>query len=174
MLFKVLVLDSISDLGIQKLYDAEDVEVDKRNTLPEEELISIIADYDAMLVRSQTKVTERVMEAAVRLKVVGRAGVGVDNINLDAATKRGIVVINAPDGNTIATSELTFAMMMSIARSIPQAYKKKTVSGEWDRKFVGVELRNKVLGILGMGRIGSEVAKRAKVFGMEVIGYDPS
>ncbi len=124
MLFKVLVLDSISDLGIQKLYDAEDVEVDKRNTLPEEELISIIADYDAMLVRSQTKVTERVMEAAVRLKVVGRAGVGVDNINLDAATKRGIVVINAPDGNTIATSELTFAMMMSIARSIPQAYKK--------------------------------------------------
>lgn len=170
---KVLVLDGISDLGIQKLYDATDVEVDKRATLPEDELISIIGDYEAVLVRSQTKITERVLEAGKKLKAVGRAGVGVDNIDLEAATKRGIVVINAPDGNTIATAELTFALIMATARSIPQAY-KKTVSGEWDRKtFVGVELRNKVLGIIGLGRIGSEVAKRAKVFGMEVIGYDP-
>ncbi|MDB5053778.1 MAG: D-3-phosphoglycerate dehydrogenase [Bacilli bacterium] len=172
-MFKVLVSDPISDLGIQQLNDAVDVTVDKKTGLKEDELIAIIGDYDALLVRSQTKVTERIMEAGKKLKVVGRAGVGVDNIDLEAATKRGIVVINAPDGNTIATCELTFAMMMSVARQIPQAY-KKTVSGEWDRKtFVGVELRDKVLGIIGMGRIGSEVAKRAKVFGMEVIGYDP-
>ncbi|WP_372812974.1 phosphoglycerate dehydrogenase [Paenibacillus sp.] len=172
-MFKVLVMDGISDMGIQLLYDAPDVEVDKKFGLSEDELVAIIPDYDAILVRSATKVTERIMNASSRLKVVGRAGVGVDNIDLEAATKRGIVVINAPDGNTIATCELTFAMMMSVARSIPQAY-KKTVSGEWDRKtFVGVELRNKVLGVLGMGRIGSEVAKRAKAFGMEVLGYDP-
>jgi D-3-phosphoglycerate dehydrogenase len=172
-MFKVLVSDPISDLGIQQLNDAIDVIVDKKTGLKEDELEAIIGDYDALLVRSQTKVTKRIMEAGKKLKVVGRAGVGVDNIDLDAATKRGIVVINAPDGNTIATCELTFAMMMSVARQIPQAY-KKTVSGEWDRKtFVGVELRAKVLGIIGMGRIGSEVAKRAKVFGMEVIGYDP-
>ncbi|WP_028548703.1 phosphoglycerate dehydrogenase [Paenibacillus sp. UNC451MF] len=172
-MFKVLVMDGISDMGIQMLYDAGDVTVEKKNGLSEDELIAIIADYDALMVRSQTKVTDKIMNAAANLKVVGRAGVGVDNIDLEAATKRGIVVINAPDGNTIATCELTFAMMMSVARSIPQAY-KKTVGGEWDRKtFVGVELRNKTLGILGMGRIGSEVAKRAKVFGMNVIGYDP-
>ncbi|MGF9915204.1 phosphoglycerate dehydrogenase [Paenibacillus ehimensis] len=172
-MYKVLVMDGISDMGIQLLYDAPDVEVDKKNGLSEDELVAIIADYDALLVRSATKVTERIMDAGSKLKVVGRAGVGVDNIDLEAATKRGIVVINAPDGNTIATCELTFAMMMSVARMIPQAY-KKTVGGEWDRKtFVGVELRNKVLGVLGMGRIGSEVAKRAKAFGMEVIGYDP-
>jgi D-3-phosphoglycerate dehydrogenase len=172
-MFKVLVSDPISDLGIQQLNDAADIVVDKKTGLKEDELVAIIGDYEALLVRSQTKVTERIMEAGKKLKVIGRAGVGVDNIDLDAATKRGIVVINAPDGNTIATCELTFAMMMSAARQIPQAY-KKTVSGEWDRKtFVGVELRAKVLGIIGMGRIGSEVAKRAKVFGMEVIGYDP-
>lgn len=172
-MFKVLVSDPISDMGIQQLYDAADVQVDKKTGLSEAELIAIIGDYDALLVRSQTKVTASIMAAAPKLKVIGRAGVGVDNIDLEAATKRGIVVINAPDGNTIATCELTFAMMMAVARMIPQAY-KKTVSGEWDRKtFVGVELRNKVLAIIGMGRIGSEVARRAKVFGMDVLGYDP-
>jgi D-3-phosphoglycerate dehydrogenase / 2-oxoglutarate reductase len=172
-MFKVLISDPISDMGIQKLYDATDVEVVKQTGLSEDELVALIGDFDALLVRSQTKVTDRIMEAAPRLKVIGRAGVGVDNIDLEAATKRGIVVINAPDGNTIATCEHTFAMIMAVARNIPQAY-KKTVSGEWDRKsFLGVELRNKTLGVIGMGRIGSEVAKRAKTFGMEVIGYDP-
>ncbi|GIP32356.1 phosphoglycerate dehydrogenase [Paenibacillus sp. J2TS4] len=172
-MFKVLVSDPISDLGIRQLSEAEDVVVDKKTGLSEEELTAIIGEYDALLVRSQTKVTAKIMQAASRLKVIGRAGVGVDNIDLEAATGRGIVVVNAPDGNTIATCELTFAMIMAVARQIPQAY-KKTVSGEWDRKsFVGVELRGKVLGIVGMGRIGSEVAKRAKVFGMEVVGYDP-
>lgn len=172
-MFKVLISDPISDLGIQKLTDATDVEVVKNTGLSEDELVAIIGEYDALLVRSQTKVTKRIMEAGTKLKAIGRAGVGVDNIDLDAATQSGIVVINAPDGNTISTCEHTFAMIMAVARHIPQAY-KKTVSGEWDRKsFVGVELRNKVLGVVGMGRIGSEVAKRAKAFGMEIIGYDP-
>jgi len=172
-MFKVLVSDPISDHGLQKLMDAPDVALDKKTGLNEDELVAIIGEYDALLVRSQTKVTARIMEAASRLKVIGRAGVGVDNIDLEAATQKGIIVINAPDGNTIATCELTFAMMMALARNIPQAY-KKTISGEWDRKsFVGVELRAKVLGVIGMGRIGSEVAKRAKAFGMEILGYDP-
>jgi D-3-phosphoglycerate dehydrogenase len=172
-MFKVLVSDPISDNGLQLLYEAGDVEVIKKTGLSEDELLEWIRDADALLVRSQTKVTERLLDAAKKLKVVGRAGVGVDNIDLDAATERGIIVINAPDGNTISTCEHTMAMLMAVARNIPQAY-KKTISGEWDRKsFVGVELRNKVLGIIGLGRIGSEVARRAKAFGMEVIGYDP-
>lgn len=171
-MFKVLVSDPISDMGIQQLMDASDVVVEKKTGLSEDELVQIIPEYDALLVRSQTKVTEKIMEAGKNLKVIGRAGVGVDNINLEAATKRGIVVINAPDGNTITTCEHAFAMMMALARHIPQAY-AKTVSGTWDRKFLGVELRNKTLGVLGMGRIGSEVAKRAKAFGMDILGYDP-
>jgi D-3-phosphoglycerate dehydrogenase len=172
-MFKVLVSDPISDLGIQKLMDASDVAVDKKPGLSEDELVAIIGEYDALLVRSQTRVTQRVMEAGKSLKVVGRAGVGVDNIDLEAATQRGIIVINAPDGNTITTCEHTFAMMMALARHIPQAY-AKTIGGVWDRKsFLGVELRNKKLGVMGMGRIGSEVAQRAKAFGMEILGYDP-
>ncbi|MBJ6363487.1 phosphoglycerate dehydrogenase [Paenibacillus sp. GCM10012307] len=172
-MFKVLVSDPISDLGIQQLVDAEDVLVDKKPGLSEDELVAIIGEYDALLVRSQTRVTPRIMEAGANLKVIGRAGVGVDNIDLPAATQRGIIVINAPDGNTITTCEHTFAMIMAVARHIPQAY-AKTINGQWDRKsFLGVELRNKVLGVLGMGRIGSEVAKRAKAFGMEIMGYDP-
>lgn len=171
-MFKVLVSDPISDMGIQQLMDANDVIVDKKAGLSEDELVGIIGEYDALLVRSQTKVTEKIMAAGTNLKVIGRAGVGVDNINLEAATNRGIVVINAPDGNTITTCEHAFAMMMALARHIPQAY-AKTVQGTWDRKFLGVELRNKTLGVLGMGRIGSEVAKRAKAFGMDILGYDP-
>ncbi|MFC4302746.1 phosphoglycerate dehydrogenase [Cohnella boryungensis] len=172
-MFKVLVSDPISDLGISLLVEASDISIDKKTGLSEDELVAIIGEYDALLVRSQTRVTERIMNAGNQLKVIGRAGVGVDNIDLDAATKRGIIVINAPDGNTITTCEHTFAMMMALARHIPQAY-AKTVGGVWDRKsFVGVELRNKVLGVLGMGRIGSEVAARAKAFGMDVLGYDP-
>lgn len=171
-MFKVLVSDPISDMGIQQLMDADDIAVEKKTGLSEDELVQIIAEYDGLLVRSQTKVTEKIMAAASRLKVIGRAGVGVDNIDLEAATKRGIIVINAPDGNTITTCEHAFAMMMALARHIPQAY-AKTISGQWDRKFLGVELRNKTLGVLGMGRIGSEVAKRAKAFGMEILGYDP-
>lgn len=172
-MYKILVSDPISDLGLQQLTTASDVSIDKLTGLSEDELVKIIGDYDALLVRSQTTVTARIIDAATQLKVIGRAGVGVDNIDLDAATRQGVIVINAPDGNTITTCEHTFAMMMSLARHIPQAY-AKTISGTWDRKsFVGVELRNKVLGVLGLGRIGTEVARRAKGFEMEIMGYDP-
>lgn len=172
-MFKVLVSDPISDFGLKQLMNSDDVEVIKKTGLSEEELISMIGEFDALLVRSQTTVTERIMEAGVKLKVIGRAGVGVDNIDLDAATNQGIIVINAPDGNTITTCEHTFAMMMALARHIPQAY-AKTIEGEWDRKsFLGVELRNKTLGVFGLGRIGIEVAKRAMAFGMTILGYDP-
>ncbi|WP_232696282.1 phosphoglycerate dehydrogenase [Brevibacillus daliensis] len=171
--FQVLITDPLSEQGIQQLLDAEDVEVVQKVGISQEELLEIIADYDALLVRSQTQVTAEVLKQAKRMKVVGRAGVGVDNININAATEAGIVIINAPDGNTISTAEHSFAMLMAVARNIPQAH-KKLVDGTWDRKsFQGVELNNKTLGIIGMGRIGSEVAKRAKAFNMTVIGYDP-
>ena len=124
-MFKVLVSDPISDFGLQQLMNADDVEVIKQTGLSEEELISIIGDFDALLVRSQTKVTPGIMEAAVKLKVIGRAGVGVDNIDLEAATNHGIIVINAPDGNTITTCEHTFAMMMALARHIRKPTQKQ-------------------------------------------------
>lgn len=172
-MFKVLVSDPISDFGLQQLMNAHDVEVVKQTGLSEDELVKIIGDFDALLVRSQTTVTEKIMDAGTKLKVIGRAGVGVDNIDLETATNRGIIVINAPDGNTITTCEHTFAMMMALARHIPQAY-TKTIDGVWDRKsFLGVELRNKKLGVFGLGRIGIEVAKRAMAFGMTILGYDP-
>jgi D-3-phosphoglycerate dehydrogenase len=172
-MYNILVADAISDFGLQQLSDAKDMKVVKKTGLSEAELIEIIGEYDALLVRSQTRVTANVLAAATNLKVVGRAGVGVDNIDLEAATERGVIVINAPDGNTVSTAEHTFAMIMAVARSIPQSH-KKTTSGEWDRKsFVGVELRNKTLGVIGMGRIGSEVAKRGKAFGMDIVAFDP-
>ncbi len=172
-MFKVLVSDySISDFGLQQLRNAEDIQVTKLTGLSEEELISIINEYDALIVSYQTKVTRNILKAGINLKVVGCAGVSVDNIDLNAATTLGIVVINAPDGNTVSTCEHTFAMMMALARHVPQA-NAKTVSGVWDRQsFLGVELQNKTLGILGLGRIGIEVAKRAAAFGMKVIGHD--
>lgn len=172
-MYKVLISDPLSEFGIQKLLDAPDVEVVQKPGLSPSDLLAEIGEYDALLVRSQTQVTQEVLAAGKKLKAVGRAGVGVDNINLNAATETGIVVINAPDGNTISTAEHSFAMLMSLARNIPQAHKKLT-DGTWDRKnFQGVELNKKVLGIIGMGRIGSEVAKRAKAFNMKVIGFDP-
>ena len=126
-----------------------------------------------MVVRSETKITKKVIDAAPQLRVVGRAGVGVDNVDVDAATQRGIVVMNTPGGNTISTAELTFSMLMALARKIPQAHMSMK-EGKWNRKeFQGTELYNKTLGILGMGRIGSEVAKRALAFGMKVLAYDP-
>lgn len=141
--------------------------------LPESELIAIIGDVEAMVVRSETKVTRKVIESAPKLRVVGRAGVGVDNVDVEAATERGIVVMNTPGGNTISTAELTFSMLMASARKIPQAHMSMK-NGEWNRKaFSGVELYNKTLAILGMGRIGTEVARRAIAFGMRVLAYDP-
>lgn len=170
---KVLVADDVSELGIRKLSETEGVSITRKTGLSEDELTQEIGDYDALVVRSQTKVTARVLEAAQRLKVIGRAGVGVDNIDLAAATKKGVIVLNAPDGNTISAAEHTFAMLMAVSRHIPQS-QASIFAGKWDRKsYVGVELRNKTLSIIGMGRIGAEVAKRAQAFEMQVLGYDP-
>jgi D-3-phosphoglycerate dehydrogenase / 2-oxoglutarate reductase len=169
----ILVADDIAVLGIQKLKELPDAVVDIRTGLSEPELVEIMGRYDALLVRSQTKVTAPVIDAGTRLKVIGRAGVGVDNIDVPAATRRGVLVVNAPDGNTISAAEHTFAMMISLARHIPQA-QQATKQGVWDRKsFLGVELRGKTLAVIGLGRIGTEVAKRALGFEMEVVGYDP-
>lgn len=172
-MYKVLVTDGISDTGLKALFDHPHFIVDRQPTLPTEELKKIIGMYDALIVRSQTKVTEELLQEASGLRVIARAGVGVDNIDVNAATRKGIIVINAPGANTIAATEHTLAMMLSLARKIPQAH-KKTSSGEWDRNsFKGVELYKKTLGVIGMGKIGAEVAKRAKSFGMNILGFDP-
>lgn len=172
-MYRILITDPLSDQGIERLIQAEDVEVVKKTDLSPEELLVEIENADALLVRSQTKVTAEVIQAGKRLKAIGRAGVGVDNIDVTAATSHGVVVVNTPDGNTISTAEHTFAMLIALARNIPQAY-RSTISGEWNRKqFVGVELHKKTLGIVGLGRIGTEVAKRAHAFGMKVMAFDP-
>lgn len=172
-MFRILVSDPISDEGLKELRKRNDVFLDTRTKAKEEELQAIIHQYDALLVRSQTRVTKNLLSRAENLKVIGRAGVGVDNIDVEAATERGIVVINAPDGNTISTAEHTMAMIMACARHIPQAY-RSLAAGKWERKkFKGVELKEKTLGIVGVGRIGTEVVKRAKAFGMHVAAYDP-
>jgi D-3-phosphoglycerate dehydrogenase len=148
-------------------------QVDEKLNLKEDELCQIIGEYDALVVRSQTKVTKRVLDAAKKLRIIGRAGVGVDNVDVDAATRRGVIVMNTPGGNTVSTAEHTFSMMLAMSRNIPQAH-ASIKGGKWDRKlFTGVELNGKTLGIVGMGRIGSEVAKRAIAFGMKVLAYDP-
>ncbi len=171
---KVLVCDPISPKGITLLQQRPEFQVTvlpKR--LSEAELLPLVSDVAAMIVRSETKVTKKIIEAAPKLRVVGRAGVGVDNIDVEAATQHGVVVMNTPAGNTITTAELTFTMLLNLARKVPQAY-ASMVAGKWDRKlYQGVELAEKTLGVLGMGRIGGEVAKRALAFGMRVLAYDP-
>lgn len=168
---KVLIADGVSQTGIDIL--AKDFDVVVKDKLPAEELLEIIPEFDAMILRSASRVTADVIERADKLKIIGRAGVGVDNIDVKAATAKGIIVINSPGGNTIAATEHTMAMMLSMARNIPIA-NETTQKGEWNRKkYVGVELRGKTLGVVGMGRIGSGVAKRALAFDMKVIGYDP-
>ena len=170
---KVLVADPISQRGVEELAAGGALEVTVKTGLPEAEIIKLIPDFSALVVRSQTKVTAAVLGAAKNLKVVGRAGVGVDNVDVDAATKRGVIVMNTPGGNTISTAEHASSLLVSIARSIPQA-DASVKAGKWDRKkYEGVELYNKTLGILGMGRIGSEIARRAIAFGMRVAAYDP-
>jgi len=171
---KVLVCDPISPKGIALLQERPEFNVVVLNKRPSEaELLPLVADAAAIIVRSETKVTKKVIEAAPQLRVVGRAGVGVDNIDVEAATQRGVVVMNTPAGNTLSTAELSFAMLLNLARKVPQAH-ASMVEGKWDRKqFQGTELAGKTLGVLGMGRIGTEVAKRALAFGMRVIGYDP-
>ncbi len=171
---EIMICDPVSPKGIALFQQRSEFKVTVlKQRLSEAELLPLVANVEALVVRSETKITRAVMEAAPKLRVVGRAGVGVDNVDVEAATQRGIVVMNTPSGNTISTAELTFSMLMSLARKIPQAHASMK-AGEWNRKaFQGVELYNKTLGILGMGRIGTEVARRAIVFGMRVLAYDP-
>jgi len=170
----VLVCDPISPRGVayfQARPEFRTTVLPKR--LSEAELLPLVADAEALVVRSETKVTRRLMEAAPKLKVVGRAGVGVDNVDVEAATQRGVVVMNTPGGNTVTTAELAFFMLGALARKIPAAH-AGMAAGKWDRKaFQGTELQGKTLGVLGAGRIGTEVAKRALAFGMRVVAYDP-
>jgi D-3-phosphoglycerate dehydrogenase len=168
---KILVADPVASEGVELLRTQGEVDVKLR--LDPKDLISIIGEYDALVVRSETKVTADVIEAGVRLQVIGRAGVGVDNIDLEAATRKGIAVVNAPTGNTIAAAEHTIAMMMSLARNIPQA-NESLRRGEWTRSaFTGIEVRNRVLGVIGLGKVGTEVARRAMGLQMHILGYDP-
>ncbi|MDA8168273.1 MAG: phosphoglycerate dehydrogenase [Nitrospiraceae bacterium] len=169
---KVLVSDNISPKGVEILKKAG-LHVDVKTGLPPEELKAIIGEYSGLIIRSATKVTADVIEAATSLKVIGRAGSGLDNVDRAAATKKGIVVMNTPGGNTITTAEHTIAMMFSLARLIPQACSSMK-QGKWEKKkFMGVELFNKTLGIVGMGNIGGQVAKKALGLEMNVIAYDP-
>jgi len=170
---KILVADKISQIGIEYLRGKEGIEVIEAYDSSPAQLASLASDVDAIIVRSASSVTAEIIAAAPKLKAVGRAGVGVDNIDVDAASDRGVIVMNTPSGNTIATAELAFTHLLCSARPIPQA-NASMKSGEWNKKaFSGTELFQKTLGILGLGRIGSEVAKRAKAFGMRVIAYDP-
>lgn len=168
---KVLITDKINDLAVK--IAARAAEVDNLPTMDEDKLCEIIGEYDALLVRSQTKVTARVIEAGKNLKIIGRAGVGVDNIDVAAATSKGIIVVNSPDGNTHAAAEHTVAMMMAMARNIPVA-DASVKQGLWERsKFTGVEVYNKTLGVIGLGKIGSHVASVAMALGMKVVVCDP-
>jgi len=169
---KILVADEVSDSGLQPLRAADFI-VEKRTGLSPDELVQALRDCHGLVVRSETKVTADLMDRLPALRVVGRAGVGVDNIDVPAATARGIVVMNAPDGNTITTAEHTIALLIALARRVPQA-NSSLKSGHWDRKsFVGVELQGKTLGVVGMGRIGRAVAARARAFGMKILAFDP-
>ena len=170
---KVLVADAISERGIEELAQGGGLEVSKQLKLSPQKLIEIIPEFSGLIVRSETKVTAAVLNAAKKLRVVGRAGVGVDNVDVETATRRGVLVLNAPGGNTVSTAEHAFSLLLCVARKIPQA-DASLRSKKWCRKdFEGIELYNKTLGIIGMGRIGSELSRRAIAFGMRVVAYDP-
>ncbi len=168
---KVLVADQVAEEGINVLRGY--AEVDIRLGLKPDELVSIIGDYEALVVRSQTQVSAQIIRAGKKLQVIARAGVGIDNVDLDEATRQGIVVVNAPTGNTTSAAEHTIALMLALARNIPQA-NVVLRSGLWRRSdFMGTEVRGKKLGIIGLGNVGSGVARRARGLEMELIGYDP-
>ena len=169
---KILVSDKLSEEGLKILKDTKRFDVQMKSGLKPDELKKIIKDYDALIVRSATKVSHDIIEAADKLKIIGRAGVGLDNVDVKAATAKGIIVMNTPGGNTISTAEHTMSLLLSLSRNIPQA-NQTTKKGEWLRsKFMGVELYSKVLGIIGLGRVGKEVAKRAAAFGMKILAFD--
>src|SRR5208337_3271961 len=169
--YKVLVTDKINEIAVKILQDA--CEVDYKPVLDAEELKSVIKDYDALMIRSSSKITKDIIAVANRLKVIGRAGVGVDNVDTDAATDKGIIVINSPEGNTVAAAEHTIAMMLAMARHIPAA-DVSIKTGKWERSsLTGKEIFNKTLGVVGFGKIGSRVACTANSMGMKVLVYDP-
>jgi D-3-phosphoglycerate dehydrogenase len=171
IIMKILVADPVAKEGIEAL--KSQAEVDVKTGLKPEQLKEVIGDYEALVVRSETKATADIIQTGKKLQVIARAGVGLDNIDVEAATRQGVVVVNAPTGNTIAAAEHTVAMMLALARHIPQA-NAKLKSGVWQRSdYMGVELRGKTLGVVGLGNVGSEVARRAQAFNMRVIGYDP-
>ena len=170
---KILIADPISSSGIEELARDGALDVQVQIGLPPAELIAIIPEFSGLVVRSETKVTSAVLEAATKLRVVGRAGVGIDNVDVETATRRGVIVMNAPGGNTVSTAEHAFSLLLCAARKLPQA-DAMVRSGKWSRKDLqGVELYNKTLGIIGMGRIGSELSRRAIAFGMRVLAFDP-
>src|ERR1700745_2515430 len=170
---KVFIADSISQRGVDELTRDGALEAKVQTGLSETDLAAAVPVFAALIVRSQTKVTAKILDAAKKLRVVGRAGVGVDNVDVETATRRGVVVLNAPGANTISTAEHAFSLLLSLARNIARA--DATIKGgAWDRKNLeGVELYNKSLGIIGMGRIGSELSRRAIAFGMRVLAFDP-
>jgi D-3-phosphoglycerate dehydrogenase len=168
---KVLVSDTIDQAGIDIL--SQVAQVDIKTNLSPEELVGIISDYDALMIRSGTRVTKEIIEAGKQLKIIGRAGVGVDNVDVPAATRQGIVVVNSPEGNTIAAAEHALAMMLSLSRHIPDA-NQSVKNNQWDRKsFMGAEVYKKTLGVVGLGKIGSHVATVARAMGMKLLAYDP-
>jgi D-3-phosphoglycerate dehydrogenase len=170
---KVLIADAISQRGVDELSRDGAIDAVVKTGLRETELVDLIPGFNALVVRSQTKVTADILNAGEKLRVVGRAGVGVDNVDVETATRRGIIVLNAPGGNTVSTAEHAFSLLLSAARKIPQA-DANVRNKNWDKKnFEGVELYNKTLGVIGMGRIGSELSRRAIAFGMRVVAYDP-
>ncbi|MBI3615278.1 MAG: phosphoglycerate dehydrogenase [Candidatus Omnitrophica bacterium] len=170
---RILVTDPLAEEGIHLLKSENQVSVDVKTKLTAEELLGIIGQYDGLVVRSGTQVTKEVLDKAGRLKVIGRAGAGLDNIDVETASKRGIIVMNAAGGNTISTAEHTMSLLLSMTRNIPQA-SATLKGGKWDRSaFMGVELYGKTLGIVGLGKVGSEVARRVVAFGMRIMVYDP-
>jgi D-3-phosphoglycerate dehydrogenase len=173
MTYRVLVTDSLADSGLDLLRASEGIELDYRPGLKGQELLDAVAESDALITRSGTAVTPELVASGNRLRVIGRAGVGLDNVDVDACTERGILVINAPTANIMSATEHTFAMLLSLCRSIPAA-DASVKRGDWTRsKFMGIELNGKTLGIVGLGRIGSRVTVRARGFGMRVVAYDP-
>ncbi|MDR1942879.1 MAG: hypothetical protein LBQ04_02005 [Endomicrobium sp.] len=171
-MYKILVTYDNTE-GLGALLSNKEFKVDIYNKPSPEELKELIKDYNGLLIRSEVKVTSDIMDVAGKLKFIGRAGTGVDNVDKEAATNKGIIVANVPGGNTISAAEHTIGLMLSLARHIPESY-KSLKNRKWDRKnFVGTELFGKTLGLIGLGRIGSEVAKRLNAFGMKVIAYDP-
>jgi len=171
-MYKVLISDPLAKEGLEILDKAKKIEVVNKPKLPIDELKKVIKDCDALIVRSGTKVTKEIIDAAKKLKVIGRAGVGIDNVDVEAASRRGIIVMNSPGGNTISTAEQTMSLILALSRNIPQA-NASLKDKKWDRKkFKGVELFGKTLGVIGLGRIGAAVAKRAASFGMKIVAAD--